>query len=135
MIRQVNVSFGWLMNLTFLHIRKGGIQMKKFRFMMVVALGIGLMAFVLSSGFAEAASAKTLKIGNTVPLKTKEGIQIKKWLELLAERLNNAGGLVVKGQKYNVKIISRFIVDFPKCVRCLLICHVSFLGHCCMNLI
>ena len=80
--------------------------MKKLRLMMVVVLGIGLTAFLLSSGFVEAASTKTLKLGNTVPLKTKEGIQIKKWLELLAERLNNAGGLVVKGQKYNVEIIS-----------------------------
>ena len=55
---------------------------------------------------ATAMAAETLKIGNTVPMKSKEGIQIKNWLELLAERLNKASGLVVKGQKYNVQIIS-----------------------------
>ena len=35
-----------------------------------------------------------------------EGLQIKKWLELLAEELNKAGGLVIKGQKYNIEVIS-----------------------------
>jgi branched-chain amino acid transport system substrate-binding protein len=39
-------------------------------------------------------------------MKAKEGIQIKKWLELLAERTNKAGGLVVKGERYNIEIIS-----------------------------
>jgi hypothetical protein len=39
---------------------------------------------------------RILKLGTTVALKTKEGIQIKKWLDLLSERLNNAGGLVVR---------------------------------------
>jgi branched-chain amino acid transport system substrate-binding protein len=61
-------------------------------------------AWVSQVGFADA--AEILKIGNTVPLKSKEGIQIKNWLELLADRLNQSGGLDVKGKKYNVQIIS-----------------------------
>lgn len=73
---------------------------------MVMAAGLGLMMLPLFNGAIPAASAKTLKIGNTVPMKAKEGIQIKNWLELLAERVNRAGGLKVKGQKYNIKIIS-----------------------------
>jgi branched-chain amino acid transport system substrate-binding protein len=62
-----------------------------------------LLAPVLA-GFA-AEPAKILKIGSTVSMKTKEGMQTKKWLELLSERLNNAGGLIVKGQRYNVQMI------------------------------
>lgn len=80
--------------------------MKKLQFAMIMGLGLGLLVLPLLNGIATAAPAKTLKIGNTVPLKTKEGIQIKKWLELLAERLNKAGGLVVKGERYNIQIIS-----------------------------
>ncbi|MBW2136378.1 MAG: ABC transporter substrate-binding protein [Deltaproteobacteria bacterium] len=79
--------------------------MKKLR---VVVLLIVVLAFAVAplAGGPASAATKVLKLGNTVPLKTKEGIQIKKWLELLAERLNNSGGLVVKGQRYRVQIIS-----------------------------
>lgn len=80
--------------------------MKKLQFLMVMGLGISLLVLPLLSGIAMAAPAKTLKVGNTVPMKAKEGIQIKKWLEMFAERLNAAGGLVVKGQRYKVQIIS-----------------------------
>ena len=48
-----------------------------------------LFAPVLA-GFA-AEPAKVLKIGSTVSMKTKEGMQTKKWLELLSERQNRAG--------------------------------------------
>jgi ABC-type branched-subunit amino acid transport system substrate-binding protein len=56
------------------------------------------------AGFA-AEPVKVLKIGSTVSMKTKEGMQTKKWLELISERQNNAGGLTVKGQRYNVQMI------------------------------
>jgi len=39
-------------------------------------------------------------------MKAPEGLQIKNWLELLSERLNETGGLVVKGERYNIEIIS-----------------------------
>ena len=55
-------------------------------------------------GFA-ADTAKVVKIGSTVSMKTKEGMQTKKWLELLTERQNAAGGIVVKGQRYSVQMI------------------------------
>lgn len=74
----------------------------------VMVLGLALCFLLgtwLGSG-SVAVGAEILKIGNTVPLKSKEGIQIKNWLELLAERLNKAGGLEVKGKKYDVQIIS-----------------------------
>jgi ABC-type branched-subunit amino acid transport system substrate-binding protein len=75
-------------------------------FMMVVGVCLGLLFTPQLNNFAPAEAAKTLKLGNTVPMKAKEGIQIKKWLELLAERTNKAGGLVVKGERYNIEIIS-----------------------------
>ena len=80
--------------------------MKKLQFLMVMGLGLSLVVIPLLCSSAAAQPAKTLKIGNTVPMKAKEGIQIKKWLEMFAERLNAAGGLMVKGQKYKVQIIS-----------------------------
>jgi len=74
----------------------------------VVVLGLAVCFLVglwLAQG-GQAGAAEILKIGNTVPLKSKEGIQIKNWLELLSERLNQAGGLEVKGKKYQVQVIT-----------------------------
>lgn len=79
--------------------------MRKVWYLMVLVFATGVVLAPFFAGFA-AEPAKTLKIGNTVALKTKEGIQIKKWLELLAERQNAAGGIVVKGQRYNIQPIS-----------------------------
>lgn len=79
--------------------------MKMFRFCMTIGLGFSLLAIPFVNG-ASAVDTKILKIGNTVPMKTKEGIQIKKWLELLSERVNNSGGLKVKGETYKIEIIS-----------------------------
>ena len=78
--------------------------MRGLRFLIIPGLVLALLLVSLVASFA-AEPAKVLKIGSTVALKTKEGIQIKKWLELLSERLNNAGGLVVKGQRYNIQMV------------------------------
>ena len=83
---------------------KGGELMR--RHGMVLGLALGFLLGTWLGGGSVAVGAEILKIGNTVPLKSKEGIQIKNWLELLAERLNQAGGLDVKGKKYNVQVIS-----------------------------
>jgi ABC-type branched-subunit amino acid transport system substrate-binding protein len=74
------------------------------RFFATVSVVLGFIVLPLLSSLA-AEAPKTVKIGSTVALKTKEGIQIKKWLELLSERQNNAGGLVVKGQRYNIQMV------------------------------
>lgn len=55
---------------------------------------------------SKAQDTKILKIGNTVPMQSKEGIQIKNWLELLSSRLNESGGLAVNGEKYKIEIVS-----------------------------
>jgi len=65
--------------------------MRGTRIVVVAASGLCLLLLPFFVSFA-AEPAKILKVGNTVALKSKEGIQIKKWLELLAERQNAAGG-------------------------------------------
>jgi hypothetical protein len=83
---------------------KGGEPMR--RHGTVLGLALCFLVGTWLGGGSVALGAEILKIGNTVPLKSKEGIQIKNWLELLADRLNQAGGLEVKGKKYNVQVIS-----------------------------
>ncbi len=80
--------------------------MRMFRFLVICGIAMSLFTLPLLSGFA--AEPKTVKIGATVALKSKEGVQIKRWLELLSERLNKEGGLAVKGEHYNVQM---FIYD------------------------
>jgi branched-chain amino acid transport system substrate-binding protein len=48
---------------------------------------------------------KTLKIGCTVPLNMTVGIEAKKWWDLNVRLFNEAGGLVIKGQRYNIDLI------------------------------
>ena len=70
--------------------------MRGLRVFVAMALGLSLLLLPLFSGFA-AEPAKVLKIGNTVAMKTKEGIQIKKWLELFAERRTTRAGSWSRG--------------------------------------
>ncbi len=78
--------------------------MKRVRLSVVTGLAFMFLFVPVLAGFA-AEPVKVLKIGSTVSMKTKEGMQTKKWLELISERQNNAGGLTVKGQRYNVQMI------------------------------
>ncbi len=78
--------------------------MRRARFSIVTGLVLVFLFAPVVAGFA-AEPVKVLKIGSTVSMKTKEGMQTKKWLELLSERQNNAGGLTVKGQRYNVQMV------------------------------
>jgi len=54
---------------------------------------------------APAAEAKILKLGCTLPFTNSLGIDTKKALEMLVPAFNEAGGLTVKGQRYNIDII------------------------------
>jgi len=47
----------------------------------------------------------TLKIGSTQCFAMRQGIQLKRILELQVERINDAGGIVVGGKKYNIELI------------------------------
>jgi len=48
---------------------------------------------------------KTLKVGCTLPFTNSLGIDTKKALEMIVPAINQAGGLTVKGQKYNIDLI------------------------------
>lgn len=53
----------------------------------------------------EEEEVKILKIGATLPLGSPLGIGAKRMYDLLVDQLNEAGGLVVKGERYNVEMI------------------------------
>lgn len=48
---------------------------------------------------------KTLTIGTSLPLTVSFGVEAKKMWEAIIPAFNEAGGLVVKGQRYNVEVI------------------------------
>jgi branched-chain amino acid transport system substrate-binding protein len=52
-----------------------------------------------------ATSAKTLNVGSTVPMNVPLGIEANKIFSVLIDDFNKSGGLVIKGQKYNVNLI------------------------------
>ena len=68
--------------------------MRRVRCLVVVTLVISFLALSPASSLA-AEPSKILKLGTTVALKTKEGIQIKKWLDLFcgtAQQRGRVGG-------------------------------------------
>ncbi len=77
---------------------------KKRCFMIGGISGLILLMTIVLSSFSWAA-VKTLKLGATSNFADRQGIQLKKCLELGAELLNKAGGLVVKGETYHVEMI------------------------------
>ena len=88
---------------------------RKLQLLGIIVMALMLVAMPLMAACAKPAPPppvpapappKTLTLGNSMPLARKEGIQVKKWLELLSERLNAAGGLVVKGETYHIKTIT-----------------------------
>lgn len=48
---------------------------------------------------------KTLKVGCTVPLNVALGVTTERYLKIIFSNLNEAGGLVINGQRYNVDLI------------------------------
>jgi branched-chain amino acid transport system substrate-binding protein len=48
---------------------------------------------------------KTIKVGCSVPFDNSLGIDTKKALEMIVPAFNKAGGLTVKGQRYNIEMI------------------------------
>jgi branched-chain amino acid transport system substrate-binding protein len=48
---------------------------------------------------------KTLKVGSTLPLGVGMGIETKKCLDVIVRAFNEAGGLTVGGQRYNIDLI------------------------------
>jgi len=81
-----------------------------FIFLVLVLTSLPLLSACMSSTPATPTTAatgdvKTLKIGCTLPFTNSLGIDTKKALEMIVPAFNKAGGITVKGQKYNLDII------------------------------
>lgn len=80
-----------------------------FTFIMVVIFTLLPLSIACSPAPSQqttAAEVKTLKIGCTLPFTNSLGIDTKKALEgIIIPAFNQAGGLTVKGQKYNIDLI------------------------------
>jgi branched-chain amino acid transport system substrate-binding protein len=48
---------------------------------------------------------ETLKIGCSLPLNKTYGVAAKEWYDVIIPAFNEAGGLVIKGQRYNIDLI------------------------------
>jgi branched-chain amino acid transport system substrate-binding protein len=76
----------------------------KIKFWVIFVL-IVLWAIVLSVGGVHAQTTNVLKVGSVLPLNFGMGVDTKNALEMLAADFNAAGGIVIKGQRYNVQLI------------------------------
>jgi len=76
--------------------------MKGKRFFMIGVISLSLILLLF---FSASAAVKTLRIGATASFADRNGIQMKRILELLSGKLNEAGGLALKGERYDVQMI------------------------------
>jgi hypothetical protein len=71
-------------------------------FLMFLCLTI-VALLALPTGRSEAAT-KELKIGTLVNVRSPEGVEIERWLNLFAKMYNEQGGWTIGGEKYQVKL-------------------------------
>src|SRR5512136_793336 len=74
-----------------------------FAIFLVLVFGISF-ALQLMIPKAEAAE-KILKIGTVAPLTLKEGVEIKRWMELFAKVVNEKGGWKIGNDTYKLQSI------------------------------
>jgi branched-chain amino acid transport system substrate-binding protein len=77
--------------------------MKRNMWSVVVLLSV--LVIFAATGSSQAQSVKILKVGSVLPLNMGMGVDTKNALEMLAADFNAAGGIVIKGQRYNVQLI------------------------------
>jgi branched-chain amino acid transport system substrate-binding protein len=70
----------------------------------LVILSIVVTVLVVA-GSTQAQSVKMLKVGSALPFNVGLGVDTKNALEMLVENFNAAGGITVKGQRYNIELI------------------------------
>jgi ABC-type branched-subunit amino acid transport system substrate-binding protein len=75
----------------------------KLAFISVVLTGV-LTVSPLMVASAEAAP-KVLKLGVTLPLQIKEGLEQQRWLKLFAKLINEEGGWKIAGERYTIEWI------------------------------
>ena len=71
----------------------------------LLLLAMGFLAFFSLSIAQPSKDVKTLKVGCTLPLNTGMGVETKKMLEVIVPKFNDAGDLIVKGQRYQIDLI------------------------------
>jgi ABC-type branched-subunit amino acid transport system substrate-binding protein len=71
----------------------------------LLLLAIGFLPFFSLSIAQPSKDVKILKVGCTLPLNTGMGVETKKMLEVIVPKFNDAGGLIVKGQRYQIDLI------------------------------
>ncbi|MDY7035620.1 MAG: ABC transporter substrate-binding protein [Thermodesulfobacteriota bacterium] len=75
----------------------------KFMFLQLMA-AITLIAF---PGIASASSDKIIKIGVIGPMEFKAGMQQWAGAQLAAEEINNAGGIMLKGERHKIDLVKK----------------------------
>jgi branched-chain amino acid transport system substrate-binding protein len=76
----------------------------KRRFWLII-VSLVVFSTVLCTGVVHAQGVKILKVGAVLPLNFGMGVDTKNAYEMLAANFNAAGGITVKGQKYNIELI------------------------------
>ena len=64
-----------------------------------------LFSLPLHSQAQSSKDVKVLKVGTTLPLNLGMGVETKKMLEVIVPKFNEAGGITIKGQRYNIDLI------------------------------
>jgi ABC-type branched-subunit amino acid transport system substrate-binding protein len=86
--------------------RKGGATVRKISRKLLSSVFVVALFTVnlsLAAGGSSPVLAKDLKIGALVNLKSQEGIEMQRWLNLFAKIYNERGGWQIGGEKYQVK--------------------------------
>jgi branched-chain amino acid transport system substrate-binding protein len=70
-----------------------------------LVLVTGLMPFISGCAPTPTPEVKTLKIGCTLPFNVALGVEMNKYLDVVYTKINEAGGLLIGGQRYKVELI------------------------------
>jgi branched-chain amino acid transport system substrate-binding protein len=70
---------------------------------LALSVSLALVASLSLLPSRSEAATKELKIGSLVNLKSPEGVEVQRWLNLFAKIYNEQGGWTVGGEKYQVK--------------------------------
>jgi len=64
-----------------------------------------VLAFVLAAGGISDAARKKIRVGYSIPLNVSFGVEINRALQVAVPMFNQAGGITVNGQRYDLEIM------------------------------
>lgn len=82
--------------------KRDRLQFSARRFYLMISLVL-LLSMVTFASLAPAQD--TIVVGCSLPFQVPEGIEAKKVFELVVDDFNKSGGLILKGKKYDIKLI------------------------------